>query len=395
MTDHVKIHYLFERYYQQIASPEEKAELMELLDNVDDDELAGLTRAAWENQGTSQPLFTEAKSKEILHKILQGEISSGYAPVIKMNRRGFYWLRIVAAVFILSLGVGSYFFFNRNAAPHFAISPIKAVQDIAAPTSAHAVITLINGKQITLDSAVDGLLTLQENVQTIKLSDGAIAYSGAATQLFYNTLSNPRGSQPIRIRLADRSMVWLNAESSLRYPVAFTGNERKVEITGEAYFEISHNVPLPFVVQKGNMKVNVLGTHFNVSAYDNEGEIKVTLLEGRVKVDKGTNEQLLSSGEQARLSPDDRIIRNKNADIRQVMAWKEGLFKFKDTNIEAIMRQVSRWYDVEIQYRGDFSNLNFGGTISRKANVSELLKLLEATESVRFIIEGRKIIVTK
>jgi ferric-dicitrate binding protein FerR (iron transport regulator) len=245
----------------------------------------------------------------------------------------------------------------------------------------------------------NGTLATQGNIKVVKLDNGQIAYqtaSGDAStplSVTYNTLNNPRGSKVIDMQLSDGSHVWLNAGSSLTYPVAFVGNERKVQITGEAYFEVAHDASKPFVVSKGVTSVEVLGTHFNVNAYDDEDALRITLLEGSVKVASKGNLKVIKPGEQAVVA--NGINVNKDVNVEQVMAWKNGMFKFNNTNMKQIMREIARWYDVDVEYQGDFSDLNFGGFVSRQANISELLKRFSATEQVHFKVEGRKIIVMK
>jgi hypothetical protein len=266
--------------------------------------------------------------------------------------------------------------------------------DVEAPQSNRAAITLASGHKIYLDSAAKGILVSQGNVKLFKLADGEITYSGSNTAAEYNTLTNPRGSRPVAMTLTDGTKVWLNAGSSLTYPVAFTGKERNVEITGEAYFEVTHHTGMPFTVKKlgDDASILVLGTHFNVNAYDDEAAMKITLLEGAVKVSKGTNSSLLTPGQQAELK-DGSIRLINDADMDEVMAWKNGKFQFGEkTGIETIMRQVARWYDVETEYRGKV-NRHFWGSISRNVNVSQVLKMLETTGAVHFKMEGMKVIV--
>lgn len=195
------------------------------------------------------------------------------------------------------------------------------------------------------------------------------------------------------MELADGSHVWLNTGSSIKYPVAFTGKERKVFITGEAYFEIAHNSAMPFKVANDKMEVTVLGTKFNVNAYDDETDVKVTLVQGAVKVKNTTTTQRLLPGEQARITTNDIHITN-DIDLDEVMAWRSGKFIFGEkANIETVMHQVARWYDVEIEYQGKITS-HFGGTISRQSNISELIKVLEATGHLRCRIEGKKLIIS-
>jgi ferric-dicitrate binding protein FerR (iron transport regulator) len=270
------------------------------------------------------------------------------------------------------------------------------MNDIKPPVANKAVITLADGTELLLDSAVNGQLAMQDNVKLVKLANGQIVYKttggGMASAPQYNTLFNPRGSRVIDMELADGSHVWLNAGSSIRYPVAFTGNERTISMTGEAYFEVAHNAAMPFRVISDKAEVTVLGTHFNVNAYSDEANTKVTLLEGSVKVNGSGAAKILRPGEQAQVT--DKIAVTADADLEEVMAWKTGKFIFGEkADIETIMRQVSRWYDVDIAYQGKIAS-HFGGTISRQVNISEVLKILEATGNVKCSVQGKKVIIT-
>ena len=268
-----------------------------------------------------------------------------------------------------------------------------------APETNKAMITLANGQKVYLDSAVNGTLAMQGNVKLVKLANGQIAYQTASgetiNEIKYNTLTNPRGSKVIDMTLADGSQVWLNAGSSVTYPVAFVGNERRVAITGEAYFEVAHNTAMPFKVSKGEMEVTVLGTHFNVNAYDDESDIKVTLLEGSVKVIKGPStgsglQTVLKPGQQAQVTNEVKVV--NDADLEQVMAWKNGLFNMKGTDLAALMRQVARWYDVQVSYEGPQQQKSFGGSINRDVDLSDVLKALEQY-GIHFRMEKGKVII--
>jgi transmembrane sensor len=190
--------------------------------------------------------------------------------------------------------------------------------------------------------------------------------------------------------LSDGTQVWLNAGSSVTYPVAFTGYERKVMITGEAYFEVAHNAAKPFIVSKGAMSVKVLGTHFNVNAYDDEAAIKVTLLEGSVEVSNAKVKQLLKPDQQAEVNS--MIAINDNVNIDAVMAWKNGFFHFGNTGFGDVMKQVSRWYDVEVVYSGQVPERTFGGEIPREANLSQLIQILNESK-INCRVEGKKLII--
>lgn len=312
------------------------------------------------------------------------------------------WKRwAVAASIILAVGIGSYLlFFNKSTKSNDIAKTNTVPHDVAAPNVARATLKLDDGRIVYLDSASNGSLAVQGNVNVVKLADGKLVYSqesGVRSQeIKYNTISNPRGSKVQSLTLIDGTQVWLNAESSITYPTAFVGGERKVSIIGEAYFEVTKDAGKKFIVDANGVTTEVLGTHFNVNSYQDEADTKITLLEGSVKVSKGNSIGLLKPGQQAilRQTQDDNQVKVINdADLEQVMAWKDGVFKFKNTNIGEIMRQVARWYDVEIEYKGNYADLNFGGSVSRQANVSELLKRLEATEAVKFNVEERKIVV--
>src|SRR5258705_7986378 len=230
----------------------------------------------------------------------------------------------VAASILLAVGLGSYFlFFDKGKQKEIVKADNTITNDVQAPKVTKALITTADGKIITIDSLTS---FSQGNVKIVKTVDGKIVYSGAASEVSYNTLTNPTGSKVIDMTLTDGSRVWLNAGSSVTYPVSFTANERKVKITGEAYFEVQHDANKPFIVSKGETSVQVLGTHFNVNAYDDEDNIKVTLLEGSVKVStmydvRGT---MLRPGQQAQIATDIKVA--GNVDLDEVMAWKNGLF---------------------------------------------------------------------
>jgi ferric-dicitrate binding protein FerR (iron transport regulator) len=317
--------------------------------------------------------------------------------IVPLYRRSWFRVAAAASVFFMA-GLTWWLSFSTKQPGETTdeVVQVQKVNDIEAPKAAKATITLANGTTVPVDSLT---AITQNNVQLSKVADGKIVYSGSADEVMYNTLTNPRGSQVIDMILSDGTHVWLNTGSSLTYPVAFTGNERKVTITGEAYFEVaSSSSPAgggkrSFLVSKGDVEIKVLGTHFNVNAYDDETDIKVTLLEGSVKVSNSNSEGLLQPGQQAQVSSGIKVI--DAADIEQAMAWKDGSFYFNNTDIKTIMRQVSRWYDVEIVYEGEPVETLLGGIVSRKENISQLLKILEATGKAHFIIEGKKIITTR
>lgn len=280
------------------------------------------------------------------------------------------------------------------------VTPAIAASD-RPPGTQNAVLTLGDGTRITLDSAANGNLAQQGGTKVIKLN-GQIAYTGKTSDSespLFNTISTARGNQYMLI-LSDGTKVWLNAASSMRFPTAFKGNERKVEITGEAYFEIAKNPSMPFKVVAGGGEIQVLGTHFNVNAYSDESTVKTTLLEGAVAVQKEKSRLLLSPGQQAKFRPqtasantEKAISLLKDVDTGHETAWKDGFFWFDNTDLHTLMRQVARWYDVEVEFKGDVSDDGFSGKVSRSVPLSKLLKVLEQYE-INFKVEGKKITIS-
>ncbi len=337
----------------------------------------------------------------IVSKMMDGTWEEMYeteqARVIPITKR--LWLRIAAAAaVILFLATGSYFLLHKPDDKVIAKSNATQPANDIAPGGNKAILTLADGTKVILDSANNGAITKQGNVTIIKLNDGQLAYkpstsstSSTISTILYNTISTPRGGQ-YQLVLADGSKVWLNAASSIKFPNAFPGKDRKVEITGEAYFEVAHNVSKPFYVEAGGMEVKVLGTHFNVNAYTDESSVNTTLLEGSVLVSKGSENEKITPGEQAQVSGNGSI-RISHVDVNEVVAWKDGKFNFNNANIHSIMRQLEKWYDIEVVYQVPDTNETFMGSISRNVNFSQILDMLEKTGSLKFEIVGRRVIV--
>ncbi|HEY1009446.1 MAG TPA: FecR domain-containing protein [Daejeonella sp.] len=294
------------------------------------------------------------------------------------DERGGIWLYVKiasAAVILLFVGFGGYFFTVKNEP---VVQRAVKVTD-ALPGGKKAVLTLSDGSRIILDDISNGTLAKQGNITINKTSDGQLIYdaSGAAGEKnfegTYNTISTPRGGE-YQVILPDGSKVWLNSASSIRFPTMFSGGQRDVTLTGEAYFEVARNPARPFNVSANNMKVSVLGTHFNLMAYEDEASVKATLLEGSIRVSSGTSSALVKPGEQAHISA--KNISVSQADLEEAMAWKNGYFYFKNTDIKSVMRQLSRWYDVEVEYGGDLPATVFSGKMYRNVNASKLLDIL-------------------
>ena len=309
-----------------------------------------------------------------------------------------------AAIILITLSAGVYFYIaweNGDIYPAHYYSK----HDIL-PGGNKAILTLANGQQIILGKNSNGLLAIQGNTRIVKSAAGQIAYNGQQasankqTEVTYNMISVPKGGQ-YQVTLPDGSRVLLNSASSLHFPTAFNGDDRKVELTGEAYFEVAHDKTKPFKVITGNQTVEVLGTHFNINAYSDESTLNTTLLEGSVKVFSGNQEVVIKPGEQAQIITGSNAISViQNADTEQAVAWKNGLFQFKDASLETIMRSLSRWYDVDIEYDGEIPERKFSGKIYRKINITQALEIINFW-GVRFHIEktsagqkANKIIVT-
>jgi transmembrane sensor len=306
----------------------------------------------------------------------------------------------IAAAFLLSMGIGSYFLLNSPKKEKLANKNENTNKSIL-PGGNHAMLTLMNGTSILLDSMKNGVVITDEVSNTIIKKDGGqLLYTKnsqvIASQTDYNTLQTPRGGQYLLV-LSDGTRVWLNAASSLRYPTSFSGHERKVELEGEAYFEVakimspSTNRSVPFIVSViGKYNVEVLGTHFNIMAYHDEPFIETTLLEGSVKIES----KVLGPGQQAQMSEKETSVTVKNdVDVNAVIAWKNGKTSFKDASIQTIMRAISRWYDVDVTFEGMIPDKRFKGGLPRNTDLQELLNVLEQN-GIHFTVEGKKIIVT-
>lgn len=394
-----RLTYLFEQYLAKTCSAEEKQELAEMiLTSQDDKDVQDLMLQAWDTTEVNE-IMPEEKAGEIFSSIIRaadtGENERGIYRIDRGAKVRKLWRRIAAASAVLIIGLSTYLYLNKtHQSPETAAVVVK--HDVSPPAVNRATITLAGGKVVYLDSVNNGTLALQGGVSLQKLADGQIVYTGTSTaaSVTYNTLNNPRGSKVIDMTLSDGSKVWLNAGSTMIYPLAFAGNERKITITGEAYFEVAHNAAMPFKVSKGGMEITVLGTHFNVNAYDDESDVRVTLLEGSIKTSIVNGPSLMVKPGQQAIVENGKLKVENGIDLDAVMAWKNGYFAFSHSDLQTVMRQVARWYDVEVVYEGAIPDMKFGGEISRNNNVSQVLKVLEESK-VKFRIEGKKIVVVK
>lgn len=342
----------------------------------------------------------EAATSRRMFEKLTGAISaspdqSGLAVVHRVHFLKTSWFRYAAAAVLVTGALATVYLLNRP--EEKAVTTIaKNVQtDIPAGTD-KAVLTLGDGSRIVLDDAENGDLAQQGDARIKKLRDGQLIYDAeenSKAKVASNTLSVPRGGQ-YALTLSDGTKVWLNASSSIKYPSVFAGTQRLVEISGEAYLEIAKNTHQPFVVKTDATEIQVLGTSFNVNAYNDEHAEKTTLVDGSARVIKSSSAQakLLIPGQQAEISESSDGVKVQTVDTEQTIAWKNGFFSFNNADIKTVMRQLSRWYDINIVYENGVPQQRFFGEMNRSLTLSQVLKGLEVTK-VNFRLEGRNLIV--
>lgn len=382
---------LINKYLNNTASPEEEQELSAWYQSSNQQEVH------WPVENEEEAAAVKAR---LLNKLQQAIHPAAAVKTIPFYRRT--GLQVAAAVLVV-LATAAWFLVNRMEQPS-TNQPIVVKQPVIVPGGNKAVLTLADGSTIILDSAQNTTLAKQGNTKIIKLNNGQLAYRDATNTMeattLYNTISTPKGGQ-YEIILPDGSHVWLNAASALRFPAAFTDKERSVELSGEAYFEVTKNPNQPFRVHLSSSTgegpdgvVEVLGTHFNINNYHDETSSKTTLLEGKVKVSRAGSgnpeSQILLPGQQAAISS--AAIKVQKVDAEESIAWKNGIFNFNNADIKTVMRQIARWYDVEVVYEGNVSVEKFEGEIPRSSTLNEVFKILELS-AVHFKIEGRKVIV--
>ncbi|RZS74331.1 FecR family protein [Pseudobacter ginsenosidimutans] len=335
---------------------------------------------------------------EIRQIVAVDQVSRKVASIPRIAYLRRWW---VAASVVLLLTAG-YFFWWSAAERKSGSLPVVAKNNDVAPGKQGAMLTLHNGAVVLLDTMKNGIVALQDGA-VARVENGILRYEGNAGREVYNTMSTPKGRQ-FQVILPDGSNVWLNAASSIRYPASFTGKERKVEISGEAYFEVTSNPQMPFrVVIDHQAEVEVLGTAFNINAYLDDKRINTTLLEGSIKVSRLTNTGkdrqaasgvILKQGQEVQIGQDQQSAPQiiDKADIEKVMAWKNGLFNFNDMPLPTVMNQLARWYDIDIKYEGEIPDRIFAGEITRDLSLSQLLLLFKDI-GIRYEIKGRTLII--
>lgn len=391
---------LLRLYFNNSISNDDCIELLEYLNSSNPDDInefidAELTSL---NEG---PEFKGEQSLDVLNRIKADprfnavieEQDEKEPRVVRFYQRR--WVQVAAAVLIIC-GAAGVLFKNRLIKTADNTTQIAKATPIV-PGGNKAILTVAGGKTIVLDSAANGTIAQTDAGKVVKTNSGQIVYnadnaSHQGAEIAYNTLSTPKGGE-YQVVLPDGTKVWLDAASSIVYPTAFAGNERRVELTGQAYFEVAKNKKKPFYVDVNQTQIRVLGTHFNISAYNDDRETTTTLLEGSVQISKNNSISLLKPGQQAVINNGSDKIVVGEANIQDAMAWKEGYFIFNDDNISGIMRKVSRWYDVTVDYRGNYDDQQFGGTFYRSKSIAELLQHLERVGKVHFKISGRRVTV--
>lgn len=404
---------LFEKLVKNECTEKEADLLLKLLSDRSYD---GMFRQLAEEQlqQTEQGVNPNEVSEESLNLKLEAILNSGL-PAKKINKKNvrhlYKWY--AAATMLLFLAIGAYVFKKNKPANLVANNHPQKITF----GGNKAVLTLSNGQKINLQDAANGAIAAQSNFTITKTKEGLVVYqanasgeggSAASAAPLYNTITTPDGGQ-YEVVLPDGSKVWLNAASSIKFPAQFAADKRLVELTGEAYFEVTKVfIPLkkankfekmPFVVLSGRQQIEVLGTRFNVNDYREESSVKTTLLEGSVKVNTLSDDGQQTSPSSAMLRPGQQAnldrgnIKVSAADTASATAWKNGFFQFDNEDIYVVMRKIARWYNIDVDYRGDMRGKVFSGVISKYSNVTEVLKMLQLTGSVSFAIKERKITV--
>lgn len=403
MDDGKNVENLFKRYLENKCTPDEIRKLLQYFDAGENEKLLRELIHKQSVAFNDIPPFSDDAINPItdvvfskMKNAIASDLKANQVRVVPFYRRS--WFRAsAAAVLLFMISSSAFYLFSHKKENVVAQNEIHIRAKDIPPGTNSAVLTLDDGTTIKLDSAANGTLAQQGNMKVRKIN-GEIAYNKAGkgtvnTKPVYNTITTANGNE-YQLILADGTKVWLNAASSIRYPASFSGDERRVEITGEVYFEVAHDPSKPFKVQfntatDGAGEVEVLGTHFDVNAYPDEENIKTTLLEGSVKIKKANNIQMLSPGQQAVLTSN-TILLKKDIDVSQVVAWKDGFFMFNNTDLQTIMRQMARWYNVDVNFEGKINSEGYSGKISRAVPLSKFLKVLELN-GLDIKTKGRKV----
>jgi ferric-dicitrate binding protein FerR (iron transport regulator) len=386
-----RISYLVRQFIDKHISEAELHELSAMLLENEDNSSFQLVVENLIRESSPAEAYNEQEWEPVYQQIV-GAAERTKPPVYKIPfpRRG--WVRYAAAVIIV-LGAGIYVWMhNSTTLPAHQQSAVVNRQPVIAPGRNRAMLTLANGQQVVLDSAQGNIV--QEGQLKVVNRDGKLDYEGTGAIAEYHTLSTPNGGQ-YKLTLPDGTNIWLNAASSVRYPTTFTGKERSVVITGEAYLEVAKDKVHPFVVHANGTEVRVLGTTFNINAYAEDNILKTTLVEGSVQIkrEEGNGQpEMLKPGEQAQVTGNQIAIVH-NADVEQALAWKNGLFNFNGLGLHAVMKQLERWYDIQVKYEGTVAEIKFHGKMDRGVNLPDILEILTKME-LKYRMEGRTLTIT-
>ena len=386
-----RFNYLFEQYFKGVATLEESNEFLNIVeDDLNRDRVQELMEEYWKKVVSDEVVFFSEDQRD---RMFTAVFKASQPVEVKNNYK--LWLRftsIAAAVALIVMGI---YFFNYNNKTKESQS--TAYANDVDPGKVGATLTLANGKKISLKDASSGELSNEEGISIRKTANGQVVYeikkkSGASDKI--NTLTTDKG-ETYTLILPDQSKVWLNAASSLTYSASLNEHGlRKVKLQGEAYFEIIKDKAHPFIVETDEQQIEVLGTHFNVNSYKDEPGIATTLIEGSVKISSGGIQRIIKPGDQALNKSGSITVRQVN--LESVMDWKNGDFYLDKVNFKVAMRKIARWYNVEVIYDASITDdMETGGWVSRKSNLSSILKLIESSGLVRFKVEGNKVYVYK
>lgn len=399
--DNNRLQQLLRQYFDNTITREDCEDLLTHLDDGDPSTVSVAIDRALEINKASVSRFEPDRRKHVYDQLIS-EIHERQAiptqQVAPRNVSTIPWMK-VAALLVAAISIGILLYTKKQSAIITIPIVSESKDSITLPEHNQAILTLADGSTILLNDSLGGVLARESGVEIRKTKGGGIFYEPKQTNitngpLSYNTFSTPKGST-YQILLPDGTKVWLNTASSIRYPVAFTGNERHISLTGEAYFEVAHNASKPFTVEANGSTIQVLGTHFNVSAYTDEKQTTTTLVEGSVNVSKNGNTVLLKSNQQATVDVLTGAIRRSTADVRSALAWKNGYFRFDNESIEDIVDKISRWYDIDaVEYQGEF-NERFTGTFQRSKDIAQLFSHLEKLAPIHFKIKERRVVIMK
>ena len=405
MTVNSRLQELLEKWSNNEYTAAERRELIDVLQTAStEQEILPALEDMWEKT-QDEGLFSEAQQQGLIRSILDRYPGKALS-VEKTTAQDMYvahrnsfvrkWSWAVASSVALIIGVSVSYWYHKKQ-ERIPVGIVQSTEN-GRPGKSGALLTLSNGAQVLLDTVKNGRIALQGGTYA-KVTDGVLEYEGTGSKVQYNTISTSKGRQ-FHLRLSDGTNVWLNAESSIQYPVAFTGNERLISVTGEVYMEVAQNPSIPFRVDvNGSTSVEVLGTSFNVNAYENERSVRTTLLDGAIQVGiRGADRiayKLLKPGQQALTTSGNSLVQVFNdVNATSVVAWKNGVFDFNDVPLEEAMRQLARWYDIEVVYQQQIPEVQLGGSIKRSLPFTDVLYFLRNVGLHYKLEEGnRKLII--